>query len=268
MESKKQKDPAFLFYSKDFYEGTRTMLPKERACYIDLMIYQHQNEYIPQDIERILLYCNGIDEATLIAVLASKFKLCNNGYYNEKLQTIVLERKEFSSKQSINGIVGQFFKKAKTILEKKQYYKLRELYENQSNEDIFNEVKDIIKDEAMLKAMLKAKLKHLEDEDVSVIIDINTIEEIYKTYPSNCIVKKERSLGKCAKNKEQIKTLLKKNTKDEIIKIIEAYKTNCVISGTYMKNFGTFLNQMPDYSEVQPKTPKFIQTITDEDKKY
>ena len=36
------KDPAFLFYSKDFYEGTRTMLPEERACYIDLMIYQHQ----------------------------------------------------------------------------------------------------------------------------------------------------------------------------------------------------------------------------------
>jgi len=34
------KDPAFLFYSKDFYEGTRTMLPEERACYIDLMIYQ------------------------------------------------------------------------------------------------------------------------------------------------------------------------------------------------------------------------------------
>ena len=31
------KDPAFLFYSKDFYEGTRTMLPEERACYIDLM---------------------------------------------------------------------------------------------------------------------------------------------------------------------------------------------------------------------------------------
>ena len=30
------KDPAFLFYSQDFYAGTRTMLPEERACWAHL----------------------------------------------------------------------------------------------------------------------------------------------------------------------------------------------------------------------------------------
>ena len=49
------KDPAFLLYSKDFYEGTRMMLPEERACYVDLMIYQHQNGgFIPNDVRRII----------------------------------------------------------------------------------------------------------------------------------------------------------------------------------------------------------------------
>jgi len=41
---KKQKDSAFLFYSNDFYEGTRTMFPEKRACLIDLMIYQHKHQ--------------------------------------------------------------------------------------------------------------------------------------------------------------------------------------------------------------------------------
>src|SRR5690606_20628174 len=105
------KDPAFLFYSKEFYEGTRTMLPEERACYIDLMIYQHQHEYIPNDIKRVSMYCSGIDQAILEATLKAKFKLCDKGWYNHKLSKVIDERKEFSKRQSDNGLVGQFFKK-------------------------------------------------------------------------------------------------------------------------------------------------------------
>lgn len=88
------------------------------------------------------------------------------------------------------------------------------------------------------------------------------IIEIYKTYPSNCLVKKTRSLGKCEKNKEQIKKLLQTKSKDEIINIIETYKKNCVLSETYMKNFGTFLNNMPDYSEEEQSKPKKVRWTT------
>lgn len=77
------KDPAFLFYSKDFYEGTRMMLPVERACYVDLLIYQHQNGPIPNTLERVLLYCNGVDEATLKATLKAKFKRTKSGWIND-----------------------------------------------------------------------------------------------------------------------------------------------------------------------------------------
>lgn len=159
------KDPAFLFYSTDFYEGTRTMLPDERACFIDLMIYQHQRGVIPNDFKRVLLYCNGIDEATLQATLQAKFKQCSEGWYNEKLAQIIDERKEYTEGQSKNGTVGQFWKKAKAILNKKEYNSLRDLLYNQTREQIYERIKDMNINEASLKAMLEGLLKHLEDEN-------------------------------------------------------------------------------------------------------
>ena len=172
----KGKDPAFLFYSTDFYEGTRTMLPEERACFLDLMIYQHQRGFIPNDIKRVLLYCNGIDEATLKATLEAKFKLTDKGWINERLQMVIEEREAYSEKQSINGIVGQFWKKAKAILNKKDFDTLKDSLSDKSNNDILELIKDKEINKATLEAMLKASLKHLEDRDRNRIKD-EDIEE-------------------------------------------------------------------------------------------
>lgn len=163
------RDPAFLFYSKDFYEGTRTMLPEERACYIDLLVYQHQNGgFIPNEIKRVMMYCSGCSEATLKATLKAKFKLTQVGWVNEVLERVMKERENFSGKQKINGTVGQFWKKSKALLSAKDYNLLKELFENQSNEEIFNKINQLEINEATLKAMLvamlQAKHKHLEDE--------------------------------------------------------------------------------------------------------
>ena len=187
----KGKDPAFLFYSTDFYEGTRTMLPEERACFLDLMIYQHQRGYIPNDIKRVLLYCNGIDEATLKATLEAKFKLTYKGWINERLQMVIEEREAYSEKQSINGIVGQFWKKAKGILSKKDFDNLKDSLSNQSNNDIWELIKDKEINKATLEAMLEASLKHLEDRnrnrDIDKIIDYTPTEEI--NFKSNKFIK-------------------------------------------------------------------------------
>ena len=167
------KDPAFLFYSKDFYEATRTMLPKERACYIDLLIYQHQNEYIPNEIERISMYCSGIDEATLQATLQAKFKLCDKGWYNERLFEVIEQRKTFGEKQSDNGLIGQFFKKAKSSLPSKDYTNLKDfIYNVFTKEKLINELKINNNHETMLQAMLQAMLKHLVNVNVIVNEDV------------------------------------------------------------------------------------------------
>lgn len=168
------KDPAFLLYSKDFYEGTRMMLPEERACYMDLMIYQHQNGIIPDDTRRLLMYCSGVDEATLKATLKAKFKLTNKGWVNQKLDRVISERSEFKNKQSINGTIGQFWKKCKANLSVKEYKKLRSDLENIDKNQLFVYLESNKIEKDTLKGSLKALLKHLVDEDV--IEDVNGIE--------------------------------------------------------------------------------------------
>src|SRR5690606_23210854 len=106
------KDPAFLFYAKDFYEGTRMMLPEERACYVDLLIYQHQNGIIPDDLKRVLLYCSGVDQATLLATLQAKFEQTSEGWINKRMANIVSEREVYAKKQSESGKIGHFWRKA------------------------------------------------------------------------------------------------------------------------------------------------------------
>lgn len=163
------KDPAFLFYSKDFYEGTRMMLPEERACYIDLLMYQHQNEFIPNDFNRLSMYCSGISAEIIEATLKAKFKLCDKGWYNDKLLKVCNDRREFSDKQSVNGSVGQFWKKAKAILNQNEYTNLKEILYNKSNTQIL----EIIKDKNIDKAMLIAMLKHLANANVIVNANVN-----------------------------------------------------------------------------------------------
>lgn len=156
------KDPAFLFYSKDFYEGTRTMLPKERACYIDLLIYQHQNGIIPNDLERIVMYCNGIDEATLKATLKAKFKQTDLGWENERLNKSILERENYKNKQSESGKLGQFWKKSKAILNEKDFKSLQILNSNKllildfinENEININTLKGLLKHRLNNKAIV------------------------------------------------------------------------------------------------------------------
>lgn len=174
------KDPAFLFYSKDFYEGTRMMLPEERACYIDLMIYQHQNGIIPNDLKRVLMYCSGIDEATLKATLKAKFKLCDNGWFNNKLKEVSELRESYTNKQSINGSIGQFWKKCKALLSTKEYKELRKKLKDADKDSIHAFLKNKNLNKATLKATLEALLQHLvnanENENVIVNKSINKIE--------------------------------------------------------------------------------------------
>jgi uncharacterized protein YdaU (DUF1376 family) len=185
------KDPAFLFYSKDFYEGTRMMLPEERACYIDLLIYQHQNGNIPIDLKRVQLYCSGINEATLKATLEAKFILNNDGYYNERLKNEILGREKFKNNQSENGKVGQFWKKAKQILKVKDFNKLLQLRENKDFILTFISENEINID------TLQGLLKHCLNNKVNVSANENENEnEIVKENEPEIKIEKAEILTK------------------------------------------------------------------------
>lgn len=84
----------------------------------------------------------------------------------------------------------------------------------------------------------KEKVKEKEKGD---------IESIYLLYPSKCVVK-QSSTGKSSKvNKEQIKKLFKDYSLKDLTLIIERYINDCKTGNIYMKNFKTFLNNIPDY---------------------
>lgn len=186
------KDPAFLFYSKDFYEGTRMMLPEERACYMDLLIYQHQNGVIPFEIKRVLMYCNGVDEATLIATLEAKFKQTENGWVNLRLSEEISARENYKSGQSDSGKIGQFWKKAKKFLAKKDYDKLRKLFTDKDLVLEFTETNEVN------KTTLEGLLKHIANvnEDVNEDLSISKIiipsEKEFLDFVENWMVKNKK----------------------------------------------------------------------------
>jgi len=77
-------------------------------------------------------------------------------------------------------------------------------------------------------------------------------EEIYKLYPTTCLNTGRRT-GKSTKDKEKIVRLLKKHTKEELKFTIQKYIELSIRDKTYMMNFSTFLNNLPDYSDLIEK---------------
>jgi uncharacterized protein YdaU (DUF1376 family) len=259
------RDPAFLFYSKDFYEGTRTLLPEERGIFIDLLIYQHQHDFIPTDLKRIIMYCSGSTQAMLEAVLEAKFKLCDRGWYNEALAKVVEDRKQFSEKQSVNGTIGQFWKKAKGFLNSKDYQKLKNCFFGLSQEQTL----EIIQNEteitqATLEAMLEAMLKHLaivnanEDKDKEKGMQGEKgKEEVYHAFAHLKI--------SVAENQKLIEAGY---TQDEIIQVyraIENYTKNKNYKSLYLttinwlvKNFG---KRVPLAQQPAKKPPMTVEEM-------
>ena len=82
------------------------------------------------------------------------------------------------------------------------------------------------------------------------------IEEVYKSYPSKCVVR-GASNGKTLKNKKKIGEVIDEIGFEKLIKTIEIYTEQCKKHNTYMKNFSTFLNNIPDYdTEYKEQKPK------------
>ena len=101
-----KKDPAFLFYPKDWLQGTSNLMPEEKGVYIDLLSHQHQNGDLPNDTKRLARMV-GLSESEFIKiweVLKDKFKL-NFGkrLVNQKLNEVTNERRSKSATKKITG---------------------------------------------------------------------------------------------------------------------------------------------------------------------
>ena len=90
------KDPAFLFYSSDFLTGTMFLTNEQVGIYMRLLCIQHQHGGI---IEKQTFYqlCNGND------AIKSKFKECEEGFFNERLMNEMVKRQKKSNNLSANA---------------------------------------------------------------------------------------------------------------------------------------------------------------------
>ena len=110
----KGKDPAFLFYSKDWIEGTAEMMPNEKGVYIDLLCFQHQRGDLPNDIRRLSKMVGlGVDEFNEIwKVIGCKFEANGERTLNRKLSEVMGERADKGNTNRIIGIFGGLCKKS------------------------------------------------------------------------------------------------------------------------------------------------------------
>ena len=76
------------------------------------------------------------------------------------------------------------------------------------------------------------------------------VKHVYDAYPSKCIIT-GRITGKSSKDKDKIATLLKTNSEHKLIDIINRYVEDCKAHNCYIKNFSTFLNNLPELPEEQ-----------------
>lgn len=94
-----------------------------------------------------------------------------------------------------------------------------------------------------------------KEKPIKVIEDTSEfVERIYSLYPSKCPMR-GTSLGKCKKDKERIKKLLKDYTEEQIEYIVKK-EVEDKYGKNYMQNFSTFLNNFPDPSYIEAAIPQ------------
>ena len=77
------------------------------------------------------------------------------------------------------------------------------------------------------------------------------IDHLYSLYPGKTDTKEGvRSTGKCSKDKHRLAALLRDHTPEQIERSITKYIEEQ--GGRYLKNFSTFLNNLPEYEEDLP----------------
>jgi hypothetical protein len=121
----KTKDPAFLFYSKDWITGTAGLMPEEKGVYIDLLAYQHQNGSLPLEPERLarMVGLSLPDFNKIWVALSPHFDQSENRTVNRKLNLVMQERADKGHRNRITGTFAAVIRLAD--LNKKEYQYIR-----------------------------------------------------------------------------------------------------------------------------------------------
>jgi uncharacterized protein YdaU (DUF1376 family) len=94
------KDPAILFYTADFRQGTLLLSDEQTGQYIRLLCDQHQNGHLPD--QHILNVCKTYDSPVL-----KKFIRDENGFwYNKRMQLETIKRVSYCDSRKRSRFIG------------------------------------------------------------------------------------------------------------------------------------------------------------------
>lgn len=167
------KDPAFLFYSKDFISGTQEMTCEEVGTFLRLLLYQHQHKLIPNDPER-LMRITGIFSLekfnTIWQVVNQKFNQTGSHLFNQRLAD-EMDSRAFGKLRKIASATFAGLMSSHKTLTDSQKTQLR----NSFNTDQFIEFES-----SEIKLKVREWFKNLVNQMVNNIANVNgdVIEDV------------------------------------------------------------------------------------------
>lgn len=99
----------------------------------------------------------------------------------------------------------------------------------------------------------KEGLREEEKEKKKKLTFSEDVEYLYSLYPSKC-PKRNMGTGKSSNDKKKLESLLKTMPKEELEFTIKSYVEESLRNNSFLKNFSTLLNNLPDmgYLKEQP----------------
>lgn len=240
----KEKDPAFLFYSKDWIEGTAEFMPNEKGVFIDLLAHQHQKTGLPTDLNRLArLVGLSLSEFTEIwKVISEKFTEVDGRFFNNRLLKVMNERGEKGKKNTIIGIFSGILRKEKPS--KKEYNFIKNSFNAEDfmqfdSERLSERISEWYKER--LKSIVNENEDGNEDEIKTEyeIIDI-AFQKFWNLY--------DKKVG----DKEKVKTkflALKPEDKEKIFEHLPAYILSTP-DKKFRKDPATYLNNKAWNDEI------------------
>lgn len=241
----KEKDPAFLFYSKDWIEGTAEFMPNEKGVFIDLLAHQHQKTGLPTDLNRLarLVGLSLLEFSEIWKVIGDKFIEVDGRFFNKRLLKVMNERGEKGKKNTIIGIFSGILRKEKPT--KKEYNFIK----NAFNADDFMQF-DSERLSERISEWYKERLKSIvnENEDVNEDKDENTTVNIIDLEFEKFWNLYDKKVG----DKEKIKNKflsLSSNEKEKIFQHLPLYKQSTP-DKKFRKDPSTYLNNKSWNDEI------------------
>lgn len=163
------KDPAFLFYTKDFLGGISDLTMEERGQYITLLCLQHEKGRLTKKL--IDINIPNLSEDVLNKFITDK----EGSFYNTRLEVEIGKRKDHADKQRQRALDG--WKKRKAIKKKPNAAALPE----QPKSEHYIHVEGFFSDWNEIRKKLLRKVSKLNS--LGGYEDKENFDKINKAYP-------------------------------------------------------------------------------------